>query len=131
MSARCPPSCSGPPAKSFTWSKKPGLQPYLWRGCNWTYLGYLVLLLVMLARRRRYELLAVAALPIGLQLTVIAANPSPLWRYMCASIFLGVLTLPVAVLLARQAPTAAPEPDGSQAGLPGVRPGRPRPAPVS
>ena len=91
-------------SKSFTWSKKPGLQPYLWRGCNWTYLGYLVLLLVMLARRRRYELLAVAALPIGLQLTVIAANPSPLWRYMCASIFLGVLTVPMLALLARSGP---------------------------
>ena len=91
-------------AKSFTWAKKPHLQPILWRGDNWTYLGYLVVLLLMLARRRRYELLAVAALPIALQVTVIVANPSPLWRYMSASIFLGALTVPMLALLARPGP---------------------------
>ncbi len=84
---------------AYTWTQAPKRQPFLWRGANWTYAGYLVVLLVAL-RRRRYELLALAALPIGLQLTVIAANPSPLWRYMAASLFLGFLTVPVLALLA-------------------------------
>jgi Family of unknown function (DUF6020) len=96
-------------ARSVAWTEKPHLQPLLWRGDNWTYVGYLVVLL-LIARRRRYELLALLALPLALQVTVIVANPSPLWRYMCASLFLGVLTLPALVLLGRRdsLPTARP-----------------------
>ena len=97
-------------SKSFEWTKKTDLQPFLWRGDNWTYVGYLVVLL-LIARRRRYELLALVALPLALQVTVIVANPSPLWRYMCASLFLGVLTLPVLALLGRRdgLPAARPQ----------------------
>ncbi|SEG86361.1 hypothetical protein SAMN05216223_11775 [Actinacidiphila yanglinensis] len=85
-------------ARAFNWTQTPHRAPFLWRGVNWTYLGYLVVALVAL-RRRRYELLALAVLPLALQLTVLAANPSPLWRYMCASLFLGMLTVPVLALL--------------------------------
>lgn len=94
---------------SFDWTKKKQLQPLLWRGGNWSYVGYLVVLLVV-ARRRRYELLALAALPIALQVTVMVANPSPLWRYMCASLFLGVLTLPALALLGGRGPVRPREP---------------------
>ncbi|MFI0896893.1 DUF6020 family protein [Streptomyces sp. NPDC020983] len=87
------------------------LQPAVWRGVNWTYLGYLVVLLAAV-RRRRPVLLALAVLPLGLQLTVLVANPSPLWRYMSASLILGVLTLPVAALaLAPRAGNRAGPPD--------------------
>lgn len=90
-------------ARYYQRTQKEDLQPLVWRGANWAYLGYLVVLLLM-ARRRRFELLALAALPIALQLTVIAANPSPLWRYMVASLFLGVLTVPAVALLGRRDP---------------------------
>ena len=89
--------------KAYTWTQAPERTPFLWRGANWTYIGYLVVLLAV-ARRRRYELLALAALPIALQLTVIAANPSPLWRYMSASLFLGALTVPALALLGPRDP---------------------------
>jgi hypothetical protein len=111
--------------RAYVWTQAPDRQPFLWRGGNWTYLGYLVVI-ALLARRRRYELLALAALPIALQLTVIAANPSPLWRYMSASLFLGALTLPALALLGRRDPhwqrpapkqkTAAPRPPGEGGG---------------
>ncbi|BBA97393.1 hypothetical protein RVR_3113 [Actinacidiphila reveromycinica] len=83
--------------RAFEWTKAPDRAPLLWRGVNWTYLGYL-LVAVAAVRRRRYELLALAALPVALQATVLAANPSPLWRYMCAALFVGVLTVPVVAL---------------------------------
>ncbi len=90
-------------AQYYQRTQKEDLQPLLWRGGNWAYVGYLVVLL-LIARRRRAELLALAAVPIALQLTVIAANPSPLWRYMVASLFLGVLTVPALALLGRRDP---------------------------
>jgi hypothetical protein len=96
-------------SKSYEWTQKKDMQPFLWRGGNWSYVGYLVVLL-LIARRRRYELLALVAVPIGLQLTVMVANPSPLWRYMCASLFLGVLTLPALALLGRRDPVPSAGP---------------------
>lgn len=89
-------------------SKKTEYQPYLWRGVSWTYLGYLIVLLLV-ALRRRPALLALAALPFALQVTVLVANPAPLWRYMSASLFIGVLTVPVLALLARRAPAGPRE----------------------
>ncbi|MFJ2953947.1 DUF6020 family protein [Streptomyces sp. NPDC087270] len=87
--------------RAYEWTQTPRKAPVLWRGVNWTYLGYLVVALVAV-RRRRYELLALAVLPAGLQVTVLAANPSPLWRYMCAALFVGMLTVPVLALAGRR-----------------------------
>ncbi|WP_435177082.1 DUF6020 family protein [Actinacidiphila sp. bgisy145] len=83
--------------RAYQWTQAPHRTPLLWRGVNWTYLGYLLVAVAAL-RRRRYELLALAVLPLGLQATVLAANPSPLWRYMCAALFVGILTVPVVTL---------------------------------
>ncbi|WP_031514495.1 DUF6020 family protein [Streptomyces sp. NRRL F-5123] len=102
-------------------SERHYVQPAVWRGVNWTYLGYLIVLLAAV-RRRRPVLLALAALPVGLQLTVLVANPSPLWRYMSASLILGVLTLPVAAL------AFAPRPEGG-AGTRAAPPDQPAAAP--
>jgi hypothetical protein len=91
--------------RAYVWTQGANQAPFLWRGVNWTYLGYLVVALVAL-RRRRYELLTLAVLPAGLQATVLAANPSPLWRYMCAALFVGVLTVPALALAGRGEPPA-------------------------
>jgi hypothetical protein len=98
-------------------SERQYVQPAVWRGVNWAYLGYLIVLLVAV-RRRRPVLLALAALPVGLQLTVLVANPSPLWRYMSASLILGVLTLPVAALAFAPRPEPAAGPPDQPAAAP-------------
>lgn len=90
-------------------SKKRGVQVVMWRGVDWTYVGYLAVLLVVI-RRRRPVLLALAGLPLGLQLTVLVANPAQQWRYMSASIFLGALTLPLVALAFRIPPDPAAPP---------------------
>jgi hypothetical protein len=38
-------------------------------------------------------LLALAGVTLGVQLTVLAANPAPCFRYMAAPMFIGVLCL--------------------------------------
>ncbi|MEK0098750.1 hypothetical protein WDA79_09610, partial [Streptomyces sp. A475] len=43
--------------------------------------------------RRRRALLALAGVSLGVQLTVLAANPAPCFRYMAAPMFIGVLCL--------------------------------------
>ncbi|MFE7410179.1 hypothetical protein [Streptomyces laurentii] len=83
-------------AATFVWeaSTTPQLQWLLVRGAFWCYAAYTVLLL--LARRlRSWAPVAMLAIPLGLQLTVIAANPAPLARYMYAPVFLGILALPL------------------------------------
>ncbi|WP_327376392.1 DUF6020 family protein [Streptomyces sp. NBC_01216] len=80
----------------FSWraSKVPQLQWLLFRGAIWCYATYAIVLLF----RRRTRLAGVPALlavTLGLQLTVLAANPAPLWRYMIGPIFIGVLVLPL------------------------------------
>ncbi|MFF3490580.1 hypothetical protein ACFYWS_04460 [Streptomyces sp. NPDC002795] len=70
----------------------PQLEWLLWRGAIWCYATYALVTLLARARRRRV-LLALAGVPLGVQLTVLAANPAPCFRYMVAPIFIGVLCL--------------------------------------
>ncbi|MHC5257593.1 hypothetical protein ACYSUO_06895 [Streptomyces sp. UC4497] len=70
----------------------PQLEWLLWRGATWCYATYVLVALLARARRRRV-LLALAAVPLGVQLTVLAANPAPCFRYMAAPMFIGVLCL--------------------------------------
>ncbi|MEU7012347.1 DUF6020 family protein [Streptomyces sp. NPDC046385] len=83
-------------AAFFTWkaSKTPQLQWLLFRGAIWCYAAYAVVL-AFSRRNRSWAPVALLAIPLALQLTVIAANPAPLARYMFAPMFLGILTLPL------------------------------------
>ncbi|MEV6103440.1 hypothetical protein AB0M28_01840 [Streptomyces sp. NPDC051940] len=73
-------------------SRVPQLEWLLWRGAVWAYATYL--LVVRLSRSRRCRpLLALVGVTFGTQLTVLAATPSPCFRYMAAPIFVGVLCL--------------------------------------
>ncbi|MEU6929389.1 DUF6020 family protein [Streptomyces sp. 2RAF24] len=83
-------------AAFFTWkaSKTPQLQWLLFRGAIWCYAAYAVVL-AFSRRNRSWAPVALLATPLALQLTVIAANPAPLARYMFAPMFLGILTLPL------------------------------------
>ncbi|MEU6480946.1 hypothetical protein ABZ858_29515 [Streptomyces sp. NPDC047017] len=114
----------------FSWRafKVPQLQWLFFRGATWCYATYLIVLLY----RRRARLKGVTALlsvTLGLQLTVLAANPAPLWRYMIGPIFIGVLTLPLLWAKPRFG-----EQDGTQPSEPVLTPKRepdPEPAPVA
>ncbi|MEY9941019.1 hypothetical protein [Streptacidiphilus sp. MAP5-3] len=79
----------------FAVSRAPQLQWILWGGAVWCYICYAIV--VRLTRRVwRREVLAAAAVMAGLQLTVLAATPAPLYRYMAGPTVLGVLLLPLA-----------------------------------
>jgi hypothetical protein len=68
----------------------------LWGGAVWCWIAYL--LIIRLARRRvRRELLAIGAITLGLQLDVLIAIPSSLYRYMAGPTMIGVLLLPLAL----------------------------------
>jgi hypothetical protein len=75
-------------------SKTPQLQWLLFRGAAWCYAAYAVLL-VFSRRHRSWAPLGMMAIPLALQLTVVAANPAPLARYMFAPMFLGIMALPL------------------------------------
>jgi len=77
-------------------------QPFIWRGATWCYLAYLVLLLAAL-RLRRWDLLAVGCASLANQLTVLAANPAQLYRYMVGPNFIGFLLLPLLAVVVRPA----------------------------
>lgn len=85
----------------------------VWGGALWSYLAYAVIGKLFAGRRRR-ELLALAAVTLGNQLNVIAADPSPLYRYMAAPTFIGVLMLPLAFTSLRRPEQAAPLPGGDR-----------------
>ncbi|MER5176818.1 hypothetical protein ABT009_00295 [Streptomyces sp. NPDC002896] len=70
----------------------PQLEWLFWRGATWSYATYIVVALLTRARRCR-PLLALAGVTLGVQLTVLAANPAPCFRYMTAPMFIGVLCL--------------------------------------
>lgn len=80
----------------FGWkaSKTPQLQWLLFRGAIWCYAAYAVVL-AFSRRHRSWAPLALLSVPLALQLTVVAANPAPLARYMFAPMFLGIMLLPL------------------------------------
>ena len=80
-----------------------GYQWWMWRGATWCYIAYLVLLVAAL-RLRRWDLLAAGCAALANQLTVLAANPAQLYRYMVGPIFVGILLVP---LLAARRPKPA------------------------
>lgn len=93
------------------------LQWLLWRGAFWVYLAYGVAVGWMWRRGQRAGL-ALAALPFGLQLSVIAANPAPLARYMVPTLYPGIFSLTLLPLVfgrhpLRPLPGAAAAPEGA------------------
>lgn len=72
-------------------------QVLMMRGSVWCYLTYLAVFLAWL-RLRRWEILLVALMPLANQLTVTAANPAQLYRYMMGPIFVGMILLPLVTL---------------------------------
>ncbi|MFC5910886.1 hypothetical protein [Streptacidiphilus monticola] len=82
--------------KAASWwyylSETPQLQWLLWRGAFWCYLAYGVVAL-WIRRRRQWAAIGLAAFTAGLQLSVIAANPAPLARYVLPVVYLGVFSL--------------------------------------
>lgn len=95
----------------------------LWRGATWCYVLY-VAVAVAIVRTRRWSLLALAAMPFGVQLGVLVDNPNQLVRYMMVPLYAGVVLLPiVSVRRPAAADAAAPAPNGSPPRTP------PEPAP--
>ncbi|MEU8762816.1 hypothetical protein [Streptomyces sp. NPDC048659] len=80
----------------FSWRafKVPQLQWLLFRGAIWCYATYAIVLLFR-RRTKAKGALALLSVTLGLQLTVLAANPAPLWRYMIGPIFIGIMLLPL------------------------------------
>ena len=107
------------------------IQWLVWRGAIWAYLCYALILRVAWLRRDKSWLLML--LPtLALQLTVIAANPAPVWRYMTGPVVIGLLSLPLATITrsrdrsaAKRTPALA-DPDATVA-LPAGRGGPPNP----
>jgi hypothetical protein len=82
----------------------PQLTWLLWGGAVWCYIAYAIV--VRLTRRIwRREVLAVAAVTAAYQLTVLAATPAPLYRYMAGPTVIGVLLLPLAFSRLRRGST--------------------------
>ncbi|WP_433889725.1 DUF6020 family protein [Streptomyces sp. CA-111067] len=79
---------------AYTAARAPELLWPLWTGSLWCWATYLMVFRVV-RRRRLRAAVALAAITVGLQLAVIAANPSGLFRYMAALVLLGVLMLPL------------------------------------
>jgi hypothetical protein len=102
-------------------------QPLLWRGATWCYIAYLVLVVAAL-RLRRWDLLAVGSASLANQLTVLAANPAQLFRYMAGPVFIGVMLL--ALLAVRRRPPARPAGQGAVDDRPEGAPTAPAPGPV-
>ncbi|MFC1417057.1 hypothetical protein [Streptacidiphilus cavernicola] len=76
-------------------------QWFVWRGAIWAYLCYALVLRVAWVRRSKVWLTLL--LPtLGLQLTVIAANPAQVWRYMAGPLIIGVMSLPLATVTRRR-----------------------------
>ena len=75
----------------------------VWGGALWSYVAYLLSCRVFFGRRRR-EAFALAAVTLGSQLNVIAADPAPLYRYLATPTLTGILMLPLAFALSDAAP---------------------------
>lgn len=87
-----------------TAARTPQLDWLLWRGATWCYLAYAALACYAL-RRRRKAVYALGGILLGLQLTLIAANPAELFRYNVAPLFIGPFCL---TLLAACRPARGP-----------------------
>ncbi|MBW8484629.1 DUF6020 family protein [Actinomadura parmotrematis] len=96
-------------------SRMEQLEFLLWRAPIWCYAG--IAAIALYARRRRSPAaLALTAMIVAGQLSVLAANPAQLFRYMPGPMLIGVLAVPLAFAGARRAasrtgpPPAAREP---------------------
>ena len=69
----------------------------VWRGAVWAYVCYALVLRLAWVRRRRVWL-ALLLPTLGLQLTVMAANPAQVWRYMAGPLLIGLMSLPLATV---------------------------------
>ncbi len=70
----------------------PQLDWLFWRGATWCYVLYAALACYGIGRRRP-AVYALAGVLVGLQLTLIAANPAELFRYNVVPLFIGPLSL--------------------------------------
>ncbi|QMU79238.1 hypothetical protein GXW83_29575 [Streptacidiphilus sp. PB12-B1b] len=87
----------------------------LWGGAVWCYVAYGVVIGLVRKVWRR-EVLALAVVTGGMQLNVLAATPSALYRYMATPTYLGILLLPFLFSkLTRQAPETQDAPSAAPA----------------
>ena len=77
-------------------------QPILWRGATWSYAAYIALAIASV-RRRRWDVMLAGAICLANQLTVMAANPAQLYRYMAGPIFVGMMLVPIALVARAEA----------------------------
>jgi Family of unknown function (DUF6020) len=106
----------------YNLSLTPQLQWLLWRGAIWCYALYAVALL-WIRRRGQRAIFGIAAVTAALQLSVIAANPAPLARYMLPPFYMGIFSLSLlpALFPAKRAKDGHPERNGMKAeGLSGT-----------
>ena len=104
-------------AWAYLFSETPQTQWIVWRGAFWSYLSYLaVALLAFRWRRPGRPVLGIAAVAFGAQISIIAANPAPIARYILPTIAVGIMTVPLLTLLHRPAPgpDGPEEPDGDE-----------------
>ncbi|MFF5972000.1 DUF6020 family protein [Streptomyces sp. NPDC012769] len=120
-------------AAYFVWqaTKTPQLQWLLFRGAIWCYAAYAIVL-AFSRKHRTWAPVALLSVPLALQLTVVAANPAPLARYMFAPMFLGIMCLPLIGAKPRfkKRPDPAPAPSEPQRTTTPSDPD-PEPAPVA
>lgn len=81
----------------------------IWRGATWIYVLYASVLFAAI-RTRRWSLLALAAVPLGVQLGVIVDNPNQLVRYMIMPLYAGPALLPLVTVRRRRPDVAAAGP---------------------
>ena len=84
----------------------------LWGGAVWCYIAYGVVLSLIRKVCRR-EVLALAVVTGGMQLNVLAATPAALYRYMAAPTFLGILILPFLFSQLKRKPAAGTDDAGA------------------
>ncbi|GAA2130621.1 hypothetical protein GCM10009760_03350 [Kitasatospora kazusensis] len=99
--------------KAATWVnllfRVPQLDWIIWRGATWCYLGYAALACYAIGRRRP-AVYALGGVMLGLQLTLVAANPAELYRYNVVPLFIGPLCLGLIAARRGTEPRAAAEP---------------------
>ncbi|AUG77671.1 hypothetical protein CFP65_2855 [Kitasatospora sp. MMS16-BH015] len=76
----------------YSLAKTPQLDWLLFRGATWCYVGYAALFLYA-KRRQMRAVWVLGGVLLGFQLTVLAANPAPLYRYMVGPFFVAPFLL--------------------------------------